>query len=221
MRKPKIVFIDSGVATDNQMLKNETIEEIEIPNECAGESFQSGHGTAIYGILRRVRENFDIISIKIPGIQNGVNGSILYDALEYIEDHIEVKLINLSLGSTILDEKEKVKTVCDRMASKGIIIVAAFDNGGAISFPAAFKSVIGVISSSVCTCVEDYEIFDDDVVNIAGKGGIQKVLWNSPPVMLLGGNSFACANISVLVAKMILEGCRNKEEVLAKLKQKH
>lgn len=220
MRKPKIVFIDSGVAADNQMLKNETIEEIEIPNECAGESFQSGHGTAIYGILRRVRENFDIISIKIPGIQNGVNGSILYDALEYIEDHIEVKLINLSLGSTILDEKEKVKTVCDRMASKGIIIVAAFDNGGAISFPAAFKSVIGVISSSVCTCVEDYEIFDDDVVNIAGKGGIQKVLWNSPPVMLLGGNSFACANISVLVAKMILEGCRNKEEVLAKLKQK-
>ena len=42
MRKPKIVFIDSGVAADNQMLKNETIEEIEIPNECAGESFQSG-----------------------------------------------------------------------------------------------------------------------------------------------------------------------------------
>lgn len=220
MRKPKMVFIDSGVAADNQMLLNDTIEEIELPNECADRSFQSGHGTAIYGILRKVRENFDIISIKIPGIQNGVSGSVLCDALEYIEDNIEAKLINLSLGSTILGEKEKIESVCDRIASKDIIIVAAFDNGGAISFPAAFKSVIGVISSSACKYVEDYEIFDDDVINIAGKGGIQKVLWNSPPVMLLGGNSFACANISVLVAKMILEGCRNKEEVLAKLKQK-
>lgn len=220
MRKPKIVFIDSGVAADNQMLQNDTIEEIELPNECADQSYQSGHGTAIYGILRKVRENFDIISIKIPGIQNGVSGSVLCDALEYIEDNIEAKLINLSLGSTILDEKEKIESVCDRIASKDIIIVAAFDNGGSISFPAAFKSVIGVVSSSACKYVEDYEIFDDDVINIAGKGGIQKVLWNSPPVMLLGGNSFACANISVLVSKMILEGCRNKEEVLAELKRK-
>ena len=112
MRKPKIVFIDSGVAADNQMLQNDTIEEIELPNECADQSYQSGHGTAIYGILRKVRENFDIISIKIPGIQNGVSGSVLCDALEYIEDNIEAKLINLSLGSTILDEK------CDRSGFK-------------------------------------------------------------------------------------------------------
>lgn len=220
MNRPKIVFVDSGVALDNQVLQGDAIEEIEIFNECADESFQSGHGTAIYGILRKVRESFDIISIKMRGIQNGISDSVLCDALEYIENNIDASLINLSLGSTVLDEKERLEAVCNRIASKGTVIIAAFDNGGAISFPAAFKNVIGVTSSSTCKRVEDYEIFDDDIINIAGKGGIQKVLWNSPPVMLLGGNSYACANISVLVAKLFLEGYRNKEEVLSELKRR-
>ena len=87
-------------------------------------------------------------------------------------------------------------------------------------FPAAFKNVIGVTSGNSCRHVEDYVFYDDDVINIAGKGGIQKVMWDSPPVIMLGGNSFACAHISVLVAKLILEGYRSKEEVLAELKRR-
>lgn len=220
MSKPKIVFVDSGVEKDNYLLKGDTFEEIEFCGECADESFQSGHGTAIYGILRKVRESFDIISIKVRGIQNGVNGSVLCEVLEYIEKNIDASLINLSLGSTILDEKERLEAVCDRIVSNGTIIVAAFDNGGAISFPAAFKNVIGVTSGNSCRHVEDYVFYDDDVINIAGKGGIQKVMWDSPPVIMLGGNSFACAHISVLVAKLILEGYRSKEEVLAELKRR-
>lgn len=211
MSRPKIVFVDSGVDIEKQLLKEDIFEEIEFCGECADEQFQSGHGTAIYGILRKVRESFDIISIKVRGIQNGVSGSVLCEVLEYIENNIDANLINLSLGSTILYEKERLEKVCDRIVSKGTIIVAAFDNGGAISFPAAFKNVIGVISDKTCRRVEDYVFYDDDVINIAGKGGIQKVLWDSPPVMMLGGNSFACAHISVLVAKLILEGYMGKE----------
>lgn len=220
MSKPKIVFVDSGVEKDNYLLKEDTFEEIEFCSECADESFQSGHGTAIFGILRKVRESFDIISIKVRGIQNGVNGSVLCEVLEYIENNIDASLINLSLGSTIIDEKGRLEAVCNRIVANGTIIVAAFDNGGAISYPAAFKNVIGVTSDSSCRHVEDYVFYDDDVINIAGKGGIQRLLWDSPPVIMLGGNSFACAHISVLVGKLILEGYRSKEKVLAELKRR-
>ena len=220
MSRPKIVFVDSGVDIENQLLKEDSFEEIEFCSECADESFQSGHGTAIYGILRKVRESFDVISIKVRGIQNGIKDTVLCEVLEYIENNIDASLINLSLGSTLLDEKERLEAVCNRMVSKGTIIVSAFDNGGAISFPAAFKNVIGVTSGNTCKRVEDYVFYDDDVINIAGKGGVQKLLWDSPPVMMLGGNSFACAHISVLVAKLILEGYRSKEEVLAELKRR-
>ena len=220
MDKPILVLVDSGVDMNHPKLKDDTVRQIEIQGTEEENPKQNGHGTAIYGILRKVREDFEIISIKIRGIENGVDGSVLCDALEYIEQNINAALINLSLGSPMLDEKERLEEICSRMTEKGTVIVSAFDNAGVISYPAAFKSVIGVVSGPGCRSVDEYMIFNDDVMNIAGKGDLQRLMWNSPPVLLLEGNSFACAHISVIAAKMIKAGFRTKDAILTELKRR-
>ena len=220
MKKPVLVFVDCGVAADHPTLKEDIIREIVLKGEDVEETERNGHGTAIYGILRKLREEFDIISVKVQGIQEGVSGSTLCDTLEYIEKNIEAEVINLSLGAPVPEDKERLEEVCRRLDEKGCVIVSAFDNGGTISYPAAFENVIGVVSDQSCQRVEDYVVFDDEVMNIAGKGGVQRLLWNTPNMLMLGGNSFACAHISVLVARLILEGYKGRKAILAELKRR-
>ena len=221
MNRLKLVFVDSGVDRSHPVLKNDSFDEIELLHSSnTDEVRQSGHGTAVYGILRSVRNDYDILSIKLNGVENGVSCAELCEVMEYIEKNVDAALINLSLGATIFEEKEKLESICNRIANKGTVIVAAFDNGGAISYPAAYKSVIGVTSSSFCQYIDEYEIYEDNIVNIAGKGGVQRLLWNSPTLLFMGGNSFACAHISVIVAGIIKEGYIGIDRVLEELQNR-
>ena len=45
------------------------------------------------------------------------------------------------MGLIYIEEKEKLvlKEICSKLVIQGTIIVAAFDNMGAISYPAAFE----------------------------------------------------------------------------------
>ncbi len=220
MSKPKIVIIDNGVQTTHPQLTNDKVHEIVIGKNVVenNQNAVHGHGTAIYGIIRKMKEYFEIICIKLCGIENGVEEETLCEALLYIEKNIDAAIINLSLGITIIQNKEKMKSICDRLVEKGSIIVSAFDNIGAISYPAAFDNVIGVITGSYCRTINDFEYIEDSMVNVAGKGDFQRVLWSNPQYLIIGGNSFACAQITVHIANLMLMGYTKLSEILQKLR---
>lgn len=222
MEKPKIVIVDSGVQPDHPVIENDELHEIILNGERAAEYEQDviyGHGTAVYGIIRKVRESFEIINIRICGIEEGIDEEELYRALLYIEQNIDAAIINLSLGVTVLQDKFRIEAVCNRLAERGSIIVSAFDNVGVFSYPAAFSSVIGVITGTYCRNIDEVEYIEDSIVNVAGKGDIQRVLWSNPQFLIIGGNSFACANVTVRIAELMLEGYIKKSEILQQLKR--
>lgn len=221
MSKPKIVIVDSGVHTSHPDLINDELYEIVIDEESGAKNNHDivyGHGTAIYGIIRKVNQHFEIISIKLCGIENGIKEDTLYKVLLYIEKNIDAAIINLSLGVAVVENKHKLKAVCDRLVENGTIIVSAFDNTGSISYPAAFDSVIGVITGSCCRTINDIEYIDDSIVNVAGKGDFQRVLWSNPQYLIMGGNSFACAHITVHIANLMVMGHTKKTEILKQLR---
>lgn len=166
------------------------------------------------GLIRSCLEFAEIVSIKIPEIEEGICEDTLIDELSYIESNINADIINLSLGITHLQNKDKLQEICDILIQKGVTIVAAFDNAGSISYPAAFENVIGVITGSYCKMTNQFEYIEDTVVNIAAKGNMQRVLWDYPEYMVLGGNSFACAHTTVQVAKYMADGYKTRREIL-------
>ena len=106
MKKIKITLADSGVRSDHPAFHNDAIRGFTyLENGEICEDFEDtfGHGTAIYGIVRRVKAFADITNIRIPNIEEGIDCDTLCSLLNYIADHVETDLLNLSLGVCACD----------------------------------------------------------------------------------------------------------------------
>ncbi len=211
--KYDVVIIDSGV--------NECTDEQGIRLLCNHfEEFQSikefkddvGHGTAVYNIIKLHNADARCFHVKIfDKYNNCINENVLLHALKYIYENIECKLINMSLGITVSLQRTELYEICQRLTEKGVVLVSAFDNLEVISYPAAFDNVIGVASSSDCTRITDVIFINHHIVNVCGKGGLQRVKWITPKYIFTQGNSYACAHITGILSK---SSCNNTGEAL-------
>lgn len=197
-----IVIIDSGLS-DRYDEKNEII--FPFCSESLVPKVVSGHGTAIFNIINTKCSKFaEIINFRILNIESGVDERTLIDALLYINQNVHADIINLSLGISECDDLEALRDVCLKITNNGTVIVSAFDNSGSISYPAAFENVIGVVSGKKCNKIDDFEYYDDSVVNIGAKGTLQRLVWDNPSFVFLSGNSFACAHTTAKIAEMMV-----------------
>lgn len=214
-----LAIIDSGVNLQHPDFKDDTIKGLSITQEGITQNFQdqNGHGTAIYGILCDIKEYCDILNIKILDADEAKEAALIA-ALQYCLAH-HVQLINISAGLTICfsDELEKV---CQELETAGTVIISAFANDGSVSYPAAYSSVIGVDSGDFCFTKNELEYVENSIVNVRAYGRIQRLRWLSPPMLMLGGSSFACAHVTCMAAELMAAGYSGKEAVLAQLKLK-
>lgn len=214
-----IVIIDSGLS-DRYVHCKRIVFPIST-NEVVP-PIASGHGTAVYNIISQKCSDFaEIINFRILNIENGVSEEMLIDALSYISQNLHPDIINLSLGISECVNIQGLYNICSDLTNKGTIIVSAFDNSGSISYPAAFNNVVGVVSGNLCLKTDDFEFFDDDMVNIGAKGNLQRLAWDNPHTVFLSGNSFACAHVTSKIAEMITTSTEpiTMEEILGKFKK--
>lgn len=208
--KPVIVIIDSGMSSSNNCLKKDFFINY-LGNRfcfCNEQTDEEGHGTTINKIIRWHNEDATLINIKL--LQQGETIMIndLIAALQYIDDNIDCNIINISMSYNVIEDfslKRNLEYICNRLTNKSIIIVAAFDNLGSISYPAAFESVIGVTSGEYCKRNNDVEYVYNDIVNVCGKGNNQIVSTNEDQVNLVSGNSLACAHVSGIISTILNE----------------
>ena len=211
MKQYDCVIIDSGVDCNHRKLQDQVIYGIMISfdhvqkiNISANFQDEIGHGTAIYSIIQKNSPaNTSIFNIKIFEHRDEIDERLLIAALRYICDNIQCKVINISMGVKMSSDIDELYEVCKRITEKGTIILSAFDNDGAVSYPAAFDCIIGVDSSDDCLKTSDYEYIEDSVINIRGKGGYQKVLWLDPEYVIVQGTSFSCAYMSANVLNFL------------------
>lgn len=215
-----IIIVDSGVDLTHKRFQEIPLTGFSFQNGVITEDYQDtfGHGTAIFDIVKSVSDIANIINIKITNTENTVHENDLIGVLQYIKSNMKCDILNLSLGINICNHYNELKEICDEIASSGTMIVSAFDNSGSISYPAAFKSVIGVITGPKCSRIDDFQYYEDDIINIAAKGGIQRVAWNNSKYIMMAGNSFACAHVTVQIAKIMKEGYITATEIKEKLR---
>lgn len=211
MEKIKIAILDSGVKTTHKefvgndikgfslIVCNDTIIKYDDFDD------EIGHGTAVYYLINKFTDNVCITNIKIFNNSYQFTGKDFVKILEYLYNNFSFDIINISMGLVRCSETIAMQDICDKFYKKGTIIVAAFNNEGTVSFPAALNNVLGVDSLKHYNSEEKYEFLEQGIVDVTGKQFNQRVAWTNPEYNIVRGNSFFCCYVTSYITKLLQE----------------
>lgn len=225
-----IVIVDTGISTGHPFTKQYddkgialTInqDKVYITYDIDDEI---GHGTSIYGIIKKKCSDATIYIIKVFSSsedEQSINSELLIQALKYIYTNIQCKIINLSMGVKSTENYSAIKNICELITNKGIIIISAFDNDGTLSLPAYLNTVIGVDSGANCHNSNDFIYVENSPINILAYGNMQRVIWKDMNYTMAFGCSYACAHVTAMVYGIVKKAeSITLKDVLEKIKEK-
>lgn len=223
----KIAIIDTGINEKHIAFKNnfkisqcicirKNVDERYFISEDVEDYI--GHGTSVSWIISNYITDAEFMIIKIFDKEE-LDEDILLYTLQYIIDHVECDLINLSAGISYCDNINLLKELCEKLYSRGTLIIAGFPNDGALGYPASFDSVIGVDMSTSCFFPRQYQYIENSPINIRGIGHAQRLPDVNNTYCEKLGTSFVVPHITGLIAEKFSKKKWNIVEVKNFLKQ--
>ncbi len=158
----------------------------------------SGHGTACAGLIRRKAPTAALYSLRILDTSQRADLRLLTAAIRWAASQ-DLDLLNLSLGTIQPEGIADLQAACRQAVAAGLILVAAAHEEGLTSYPAAFPEVIGVRGGTFSQ-LHGYYYRDGESSECVARGETQRLCWLGGREVLMGGNSFAAAQLSGLVA---------------------
>lgn len=215
-----VIIIDSGI--DKNLFREEIIggvsfkiskNKIVKSNDFAD---NNGHGSACASIIKSVAKDTKIYAIKILDENANTNVNLLEQALYHCLK-LDYRLINLSLATLDSSGAKRLEKLCKKLKRHGKIIVASVYNGYDSSFPACFKSVIGV---KVSVMQSPREFWFNKNYEIQCVGNITPCFTNRnlKKYVLFGGNSKAAAHITGYIANLLKKILMLKQKKCLKIK---
>ena len=225
MKQAVVVVVDSGIDISHPALNGVSlIGAASFRRDASGQvqkgtdyKDELGHGTAVAAIVTNGND-VRLFSVKVFDDQLECSEDILLAALSYIEKSVNCDVVNISAGLTGLERRTELESVCQRIRKKESCVVSAFDNDGAISYPAGFSCVIGVDVTNTCVRAGQIEFVDGPIVNILGRGGARRVAWRRSGYNFIGGTSVAAAEVSQLICRIMSDGASSHVEVVRNLR---
>ena len=211
MEKIKIAILDSGVKTSHKEFIGNDIKgfSLIVCNDIVikHNDFEDeiGHGTAVYYLINKLTKNVCITNVKIYNSEGELKEKDFVRILDYLYNNFSFDIINVSMGIIRCSETIAMQDICNKFYKKGTIIVAAFNNEGAISFPAALNNVLGVDSFKHYNLKEKYKFLEQGIVDVIGRLFNQRVAWTDPEYNIVRGNSFFCCYVTSYISKLIQE----------------
>ena len=170
LREDRIAIIDNGISRD--LISKEKIQSqivIDDNNKCIEDKDEVKitdvpNGTFCALIIEKYNSHCMLNSVRILD-KNGRGGSNKIEpALEWCYQN-NIRVVNLSFGTTNFHECEKLKKLVNKYVYSGMILVAATANSGFVSYPASFTNVIGVATTgSPLSYSKDYMQMGIDTV---------------------------------------------------------
>lgn len=163
-----------------------------------------GHGTAVAGAIHEKAQAAQILAIKIfdkkltatiDQLVTGIEWALLHDA----------QVINLSLGTTNPNHREKLTPVIESAIQAGVRVVSALHLNGVPCFPGSLPGVLGV-EADASVPREEVRITGDRAI----ASPYPRPIPGLPQERNLSGISFAVANVSgylcaQITSKMLAE----------------
>jgi peptide maturation system protein (TIGR04066 family) len=201
----KVAVIDSGLDISHPNLfkslkggisffKNKNDDIVELPDT----DDKIGHGTACASIILHKSPEIHLYVAKVFQDELQVSTPILLKALEWC-DKQEINVVNLSLGTNRAEWFRPLSAVCEHLAQKGTIVIAAEGTPGVKCWPAYLSSTIGVTGGPVRGKYA-YYYHKGKPIEVTARGDFQRMAWIGGKYVMMDGTSFACAHISGVVA---------------------
>lgn len=203
MHNGKIAVIDNGI--EEAFLKKPLEYKVFVTNEgqCVTDDIDMKqvsfrHGTTCAMIIEKYFPQCALSSIRVLDKEGAGMITKVAPALEWCLRH-EIKVINLSLGSTHFKDKELMRDIINQYTAQGLLIIAATSNSGKISYPASFSNVIGVAAAY------------NEYLSFAGNGHLgldvlapveHELLMEGELVELQRSNSYAAPYVTALAGRL-------------------
>lgn len=205
MQSSKIAVIDNGI--EEAFLRKPLEYKIFVTDEgqCVPDDMdmkQVGfrHGTTCAMIIEKYYPDCSLSSIRVLDPNGDGSLTKVAPALEWCLQH-QIKVINLSLGTTNFKDKERLRNIISRYTAQGLLIIAATSNGGNISYPASFSNVIGV--AAACNAYNSFA--DNGHLGIDVLAPVERELpMGEEMVALPGSNSYAAPYVTALAGRLSL-----------------
>ena len=167
-----------------------------------------GLGTAVYYLLKKalysVKNGVKVVNVKIFFKDKQIYYNELVKILEFLYRNDSFDFINISSGLVQCGEVSELQKICNAFKNKGCTIVAAYDNEGAISFPAALSNVIGVDGDAES---DDGIVYKSSgIVDILCKSGYMRVPGKDGKITVVKGNSYLCPIVTAELVRKKLHG---------------
>lgn len=205
-RRIRVAVIDSGVHADHPHVGG-VAGGIGIDDQGAAHADyvdRLGHGTAVTAAIREKAPHAEIFAIKVFDRELSATGQALVAACEYALT-LQAHLVNLSLGTQNVDHEAALAGVVGRLQRNGAIVIAAGEQDGVRWLPGSLAGVWAVFL--------DWSVPRDtcriDRLNRQGAAfratGFPRPIPGVPPARNLKGLSFAVANVTGTVARLLAE----------------
>jgi subtilisin family serine protease len=169
----------------------------------SGEVYSSedtlGHGTAVMAAIQEKAPAAEYFAVKLFGSSLRATTTRLLNAIEWAIDS-RMDVVNLSLGTTNLNEWAKFQALAERASSEGVVLVSARSSSIRPLLPGALPAVIGVdIDWDLPR--HRYRIASADGRSYFFASGYPRPMPGVSPARNLSGISFAVANMTGFVAR--------------------
>lgn len=222
LRKVRIAIIDSGIsrhprAPQAAMEKTTLIREDGSVAMIEGAVDRIGHGTAVASLIAQGTPDASLYIIKAFDDTTNVEEEIILGAMAYCIDEIRPDIIHMSSGITYCENLRGMKQQCEKAFQRGIIIVAAFDNLGSLSYPATIETVVGVDVSNSIT--KGYVFSHRRDVNIIVPNLTHRLPWVNESYFSSNGTSFNTCLVTSMIANILRKDSINRSKLFKKIEE--
>ena len=164
-----------------------------------------GHGTAVAAAIREKAPDADLFAIKVFDRELAATGAALVAACQYALK-LQAQIVNLSLGTQNSEHEPALTDAVNQLRDNGTLVIAAGEQADVRWLPGA---IAGVWSVTL-----DWSVPRDSCwlerINQGGAAfrasGFPRPIPGVPPERNVKGLSFAVANVTGIVAKILADG---------------
>ena len=203
----RVAVVDSGVHAQHPHIEGSIAGGVGIDDSGrehpGSDAFvdRLGHGTAVAAAIHEKAPAAQLYAVKIFDRTLSTTIVGLVAAIDWaIRSQMDV--VNLSLGTAKAEHEAALSDVVTRAAGRGVVIVAARDDGGVRWFPGSLPGVVPVQLDDECPR-DRYRVVHVDGAAVFRASGFPRPIEGLPVERNLHGISFAVANVSGFVARAI------------------
>ena len=161
-----------------------------------------GHGTAVAAAIREKAPEAELLAVKVFGDRLATRCTALVRGIEWAAEH-GARLVNLSLGTANPAHEKRLARAVARAAERGALVVSARESDGVRWLPGSLSGAVGVLLDWSCPRHSVRVATGGDGTPVFLASGFPRPIPGVSPARNLGGISFAVANVTGVLARLL------------------